>query len=92
MTGWLEITVYINPFIHSVFPEHLLQARQREQSRWRNLVRTMACFNPYMFKVRKLKPSVEASITQEVVVLQILAKTPSPHPQKMLRVRVEGMF
>ena len=40
----------------------------------------MACFNPYMFKVRKLKPSVEASITQEVLVLQILAKTPSPHP------------
>ena len=52
----------------------------------------MACFNPYMFKVRKLKPSVEASITQEVLVLQILAKTPSPHPQTMLRVGVEGMF
>lgn len=35
MTGWLEMTVQINPFIHSVFLEHLLQARQREQSRWR---------------------------------------------------------
>lgn len=56
-----------------------------------NLVCTMVCFNPYMFRGKKLKPSVEASVTQEVVVLQIWAKTPSPpHPQKMLRV--EDMF
>lgn len=74
------------PFSQSIFPEHLLTARHREQNRWKKpLLQPVA-----LFKESHLCGHL-ATGAQEVAPFQVSAKSPLLTPGDMRWV-AEGMF